>query len=116
MKKLTAKIIILAITGFVLVAGCEEENQTNTRKSRLVAAENLHLKKDLKRCREEIERQEKLVEECLQDKESMVEEMQDSLQKAAESALSDFEEIIELRQENEQLKVEIAELKKKLKM
>lgn len=116
MKKITAKIIILAIAGTVLVTGCEEENQISEKKGRLIAVENVQLKKELAQCREEIKRQEKLVEKCLQDKENLATTMQESIEKAKEDVLSDFEENVKLRQENEDLKAEIAKLKKKLKM
>jgi uncharacterized protein with PIN domain len=107
MKKMTIKAIFLVIAGIVLTAGCEEENRIDIKRSRLIATENMRLKKDLEQCEREIERQKKLVEKCLQEKKASEEAIQEDVKKLAEDALKDFEEITKLREENEKLKREL---------
>ena len=110
MKKLTVTIILLAATGAIFITGCEEEAQTNTKKSRLIAAENAQLKKDLAQCRAEIEKQKRLVEECLEE-EAAIKELENNIKEITDNALADFEENMKLREENEELKSKIKEFK-----
>ncbi len=118
MKRMIIKIIFLTVVGIAFVAGCEEESQIDTRKSRLVANENTQLKKDLDRCQEKIEKHKELVEKCLQEKKALEEKMkiEGDIEELAENALKDFEGIVRLREENERFKVEVAELRKELEM
>ncbi len=112
MKRMVSKVLFLAIFGIAFVAGCEDENQTDTKMSRLVANENIQLKKDLQNCQKEIEKQKKLLEQC--------EQMNDSLQEEATKEMTDFldsmvkeamEENERLQEENKKLKAEIETLK-----
>jgi len=107
MGRQTKGTIVLAVgTVFVimLIAGCEEQNLQNTKRSRLVANENRLLKKQLKQT-------EKKLEQCLQEKKSMQE-------KAHEDALTPMTYVIgenqKLTEENEDLRAQIEQLKKEV--
>lgn len=124
MKGMTIKVIFLTIVGIVFVAGCEEENKIDTKKSRLIAAENMHLKKDLERCQKEKGKQKELLEQCEQAKKVIEEQSAKEVEDLFDGILGDvLEESQWLREENEklrmeigQLKMEITELKKELEM
>jgi len=120
MKRVIIRIIFLTVVGIALVAGCEEESQIDTRKSRLIVNENTQVKKALESCQKEIEKHKELVEKCLQEKKTLGEkikiEVKGDIEELAENALKDFEEIARLREENERLKVEIAKLRRELEM
>jgi len=118
MKRMIIKIIFLTVVGIAFVAGCEEESQMDTRRSRLIVNENTQLKKDLESCQEEIEKHKVLFEQCEQAKKALEEKIkvEGDIEELAENALKDFEGIVRLREENERFKVEVAELRKELEM
>jgi len=108
--------IILAVVIFAVIAlvtGCEEQNLSDTRKSRLVAAENMQLKKDLAQRDEEIEKQKGLLAECIEEQEMAAKQVQKSLKELSDTALKDFEEIISLKQENSELRAQLDQLQKR---
>ena len=107
MKRPVQKAIVLAvgIVVIMLIAGCEEESQSNTKKSRLIAAENIQLKK-------EIEKQKELLEKCLQEKKTPEEMSPEGTQDLTQFL---FEENIKLHEENEKLKAEIVQLEVRIK-
>lgn len=108
-------ILAVAIFAFIaLVTGCEEQNLSDARKSRLVAAENMQLKKDLAQRDEEIEKQKKLLAECIEEQKIAAEQVQKSLKELSDTALKDFEEIIILKQENSELRAKLDQLQKRL--
>ncbi|HEW79352.1 MAG TPA: hypothetical protein ENH34_05240 [Phycisphaerales bacterium] len=118
MKRPAQKVFVLAIgvIMFMLIAGCEEQNVSGTKKGRLIANENRQLKKELKQRDKEIEKQEKLLEKCLQDKKGIKERLQRNTQDQANDILAVvIEESAKLRQENERLKTQIEQLKNKSK-
>lgn len=140
MKGTNQKVFILAVgvIGFVLIAGCQESattrlsssktgGPTDAKKSRLIAAENIELKKQLTRCDKQIEklkeqhskeikRQEELLAKCQEEKKLRQEENTDENTKEQMGELSTF--IIELsaklQEENESLKAQIENLKAEL--
>lgn len=126
MKRLTQKAFVLAvcIVGIALIAGCEEESKIDTKKSRLIAAENMQLKKDLEECQKEIEKQKELLEQCEQAKKDIEEQSAKNIEDLFDDIFGDVlkesqvlrEENEELREEIEQLKMEIMELKRELEM
>ena len=65
-KSGTTPVVLMVAVGFVLmsIAGCQEQDPSNTRMSKLIALENKQLKKQLEQCDEEIENQKQLLEEC----------------------------------------------------
>ena len=117
MKRSGKISVILAVVVFAVIAlvtGCEEQNLSDTRKSRLVAAENTQLKKDLDQRDEEIEKQKKLLAECIKEKEALDAELQKDLEAMAESVIKDFEEVIKFKEENDKLQAQVEELQKRL--
>ena len=65
-------VCILAVSLIVIFAGCQQSQEKQTtgvsRKDRLVANENLDLKNEITRCKEEIEKQKSLVRQCEEEK------------------------------------------------
>ena len=108
MKRWTQKAVILAVgVVIMLIAGCERENP--------LANENMQLKEQLEQRDKEVEKQKGLIAQCLQEKEDLGEQIQESIKGLTENALKDFEENIKLREENAKLKVQIEQLEKELK-
>jgi len=127
MEKALKKGFVLAV-GVVamLIAGCEGQELPSAKKSRLIAAENMQLKKELEQRSQEIERlkelhdkqmkeQEELLEKCLEEKETWKKK---SWQNVRNQVKGVFDAIMEqnakLRQENEKLKAQIEEIKTEL--
>lgn len=118
MKRPGQKVTVLAV-GIVLVimliAGCDEQNVPNTRMSRLVAAENIQLKKQLDKREAEIERQKKLLEKCQQEKKTLEKQLQEDLEGLTGVLFESFgEESARLQEENKNLKAQVEELEKEL--
>jgi gas vesicle protein len=127
MEGTAQKVFILAagIIVFVLIAGCQESatgGPTDAKKSRLIAAENLELKKELanrdkeiERLKElhskEIKRQEGLLAKCQEEKEVWQKKADENI-KAQVSEVSTvvMEQNSKLREENENLKAQIEKL------
>jgi len=100
---LTAAVIALATT-----IGCEKQNLSDIKRTRLIAAENIQLKKDLAQCNKEIEEQKKLLEKCKGEKKRTGKMMLDM----ATAKLQDIKKIKTLEEENKNLKAQIEDLKK----
>ena len=122
MKEITRKKVVLVV-GIVfvimLVAGCEEQNisntKSNTKKSRLVAAENGQLKKQLEQRDREIEKQKGLLNKCLKEKKVLEEQSQQNAQVLVDELFKSFgEENTKLRKENEKLKARVQQLEKEI--
>ena len=118
MKKPAPKAFILAV-GVVFVvmltAGCEEQNLSGTKRSRLIAAENRQLKEQLKQRDAGIERQKELLEKCLEEKKSLEEQMKEKIKSQVSDILALFGEADkEVREENEKLEAQIEELQKEI--
>ncbi len=104
MKGTTQKVFILAVgvIVFVLIAGCQESatgGPTDAKKSRLVAAENMELKKELEnrdkeiaRLKElhskEIKRQEELLAKCQEEKKLWQEKTDENIKGQMERAFN----------------------------
>ena len=123
--------LAVGITVIMLIAGCEEQNLSNTKKHRLIAAENIRLKKELEQYGEkigkqkklhdveikkqknlhdrEIKKQKELLAKCLQEKRALREKPQEE-----DDGLTKFllEENIKLREENEKLKAQVQQLER----
>ncbi|MHC4114824.1 MAG: hypothetical protein ACYSSL_05850 [Planctomycetota bacterium] len=100
-KAIISGICIVFIV--ILAAGCEEQS-VSSKKSRLIATENVSLKKQL-------EQQKRLVAKCQQEKEEIKQRSREEMGKLSVSLVEDFQEKIRLTEENEALKAEIEELK-----
>ena len=127
MEKALKKGFVLAVSVLVMsIAGCQEQELTGTKKSRLIAAENMQLKKELEQRSQEIERlkelhdrqmkeQEELLEECLQEKDAWKEKSRQNVRNQVKGVVDAImEQNVKLRQENEKLKAQIEELKKEI--
>ena len=119
MKRLARKAFVLTagIVLLMLIAGCEEQNkpqsQSPGKKDRLVAAENIQLKKDLKQRDEEIKQQKMLLDKYMEENRALREDAQKNTQTLLGEIMKSFaEENEKLRKENEELKAQIKELKK----
>jgi len=107
MRRLAQTVFVLGagIVFIMSIAGCEEQNLSDTKKSRLIAAENMELKKQL-------ELSDKELDNCLQEKKAIEEKAQKDLEELATISLQDFEENINLKEENKDLKAKVDELQK----
>jgi hypothetical protein len=123
MKKAVSKGFVLVVSVVaMLIAGCEEQQLPSEKKSRLIVAENMQLKKDLERRSEDIERlkelhdrkiekQEELLAKCLEEKETWKKKSRQNIRNQVKGVLDAvMEKNAELREENEKLKAQIEQL------
>jgi hypothetical protein len=124
MKSPAPKTLLLAVgvvVALTFFAGCEEEQKlpdtkSGDKRSRLIAMENLELKKQLeaqkRRHAREMENQKMLLEQCLQEKKSFEQLAGENVQDVMDTLLKSVsEENQRLRREVESLKAEIERLK-----
>ena len=125
MKVQTQKVIIL-IVGFVaiLITGCGTQEPPSVKQSRAIAAENIELRKHVERLNEEIEKlkeqhkkeiekQEKLLAECQQEKDIWKQKAQQNIRSQVQPVLDAvMDETAKLREENTKLKAQIEQLQK----
>ena len=114
MKKAVRKEFILAV-GIcliaVLIAGCEEQNLSTAKESKLIAYENRQLKEQLAQQEKKIEEQSRLLEECQQRKEVLEESFEDELDVRVGEILEFFAQVDkQLDEENNELKAQVKEL------
>lgn len=137
MKSILQKTVILAvaIAASAVTSGCNEQNLSDEKQCRLIANENRHLKKEVERQKKshdmeikeqkdlfvkEIQKQrehlgkqleplEKLLEDCLHQREILEERTPEDVRRQLDDVLKG---VIE---ENENLKAQIAQLKEELK-
>lgn len=129
MKGMIQKMLILAVSSIIImmwVAGCQEEQTTDAKKGRLVAAENIKLKnelgqrdKEIKRLKQlhskEIKRQEGLLAKCQEEKEVWQKKADENIkEQVSEVSTVVMEQNSKLREENENLKSQIEKLKAQL--
>jgi cell shape-determining protein MreC len=124
MKRPVKGIIISAFAFLVAVAGagCYQQQSQGTKRTKLIAAENMRLKKELAELEKEIERlkqlnQEQLVEkqnrlnQCQKEKQAWQEKAQENIQNQVTGVLDVvMGDIKKLRQENERLKAMLERL------
>ncbi len=118
MRKYVQTTLVLTI-GIVfvimLLAGCQQQGLSDTKKSRLVANENRQLKEQLARSDREIKKQKEILENCLEEKKNLKAMLHGQIKNLMEGALEKVSrESAELRKENEGLRAQIEELKKHL--
>jgi len=128
MKGLAQKAIILAVSTFVivLITSCQEQGGANEKMSRVIAAENMKLKKTLEDAAKEIEklkqvnsneskRQGELLAKCLEEKEIWQKKSEENIkEQVSEVSALILDESAKLRDENEKLKAQVEELKAEL--
>ena len=106
--KLALYAIILAI--FVIAIGCQEQQSPTTdKRARLVANQNLQLKKQLQEKDREIQRQKDLVIEC----ENSMEAQQQQHGRAAEGTIRMMRSLVEKEAQVKQLEAQLKSLQGK---
>jgi len=125
MGKPRQKTLVLAVgvvVAIMFIASCEEEqNLTDTKlatkKSRLVAVENMQLKKQIEQQERmhanAMKKQKELLNKCLQDKKALEEVSAQTVRNLMDDVLANIiEENAKLQKENEALKAQIEQLEK----
>ena len=133
MKALFCKefIVVIGIT-LMLFAGCTPQEPMNVKMSRVIAAENMQLKEDLRKSDWEIENLKKLHKEQVDKLEELIVRYKEQVQILEEKARQNIrdqvkdifdvvleqnaefrEEVTILKEDNEKLKIELEEQKKK---
>jgi len=125
MKRAVRKIFVLAVCIIVMsIAGCGEQELPSVKKSRLIAAENMRLTKELERRDKEIEsirelhnkeikKQEELLAKCVREKESWKQKAQQNVRNQVKGVFDAvMEQNAKLREENEKLKAQIEKLQR----
>jgi len=133
MKNSGLKAFVLAVGIIVIMlnAGCEEEQLPDVKKARVIAAENMQLKKQLQRHDSEIEKlkgqhekelkkQKELLAKCQEEKKYLEgplagefdEQMNDLFKRLGEENEKMSAENENLKQQIEKLKTELEEIKK----
>jgi len=123
--KKTLVLVVGVIVALTLFAGCEEENQSDTKasttRSRFIANENRQLKEKIKELnrqhKREIERWENLLAKCQKEKKDLEELSSKGFDKYMENILGPLsDENTKLRVENENLKSQIKMLQAQIKL
>jgi len=110
---LKAFFLVICVSFFIiLTCGCEEELTPSEKKSRLIAAENIELQKQLAKKDKEIEQLKSALEKCNAEKEEQKQQMDKDMKSMGDYTMKAFMENVQLQEENEQLKKQIEELKK----
>lgn len=98
----TAFVVCAAV--IMAVTGCEEQNLSDTKINRLMAAENIQLREQLEQCNKEIEKYQQEGKTC-EEKSAMESQLLSELH---------IEQYRKMREEKEGLKAQIEQLKKEL--
>ena len=123
MKRAVRKIFVLAVCIIVMsIVGCGQQAPPGVKKSRLIAAENMRLTKELERrdkqiesIRElhnrEIKKQEELLAKCVREKESWKQKARQNVKNQVKGVFDAvMEQNAKLREENKKLKAQIEKL------
>lgn len=130
MKKLGCKTLgaVMLIAVVVATTGCQE--QSTTKKSKVIAAENIELKNELAQQDNEIQRQKDLLEQCQQQNETLKEQAKKNMQDQLNAVLSGVvkqnsdlkqkikaleEQLKELKEHKAMLQAQVEQLEKKFK-
>ncbi len=121
MSKFTHKFITwtLVLVFMAILAGCQEEEQqeqtANPKQAKLVAAENIQLKKDLAARDAEIEKQKALLVTCEEEKEKLNKSLNQNSENLVETLMESMDKDTQnINIENQELKKQVEELKKQL--
>jgi len=108
-------LVLAAAATFVTafsIAGCQQAEQAGSKKSRLIAAENIELKKKLNSCNDTLALKKKQLEECILERDEYKGLSDEKTGELLESIMEPFAgEIKKLEKENKALKSEIRALK-----
>ena len=124
MERAAQQIFVLAVgVAIISIAGCGQPETPSKKMSRLISVENTRLKKELEQRNKEIERltklhnkeskrQDKLLAECVQEKESWKQKAKQNVRNQVKGVFdSVMEQNAKLREENENLKAQIEKLR-----
>jgi len=124
MKRAIRKIFVLAVGVVVMsIAGCGQQEPPSVKKSRLIAVENMQLRRELEQRDREIEKlielhnresrkQEKLLAECVQERDSWKQKARQNVRNQVKGVFDAvMEQNAKLREENEKLKAQIEKLR-----
>lgn len=128
MSKPVRRVSVLLVSVVaVIIAGCQEQELPSEKKTRLIVAENMQLKKDLAARAKEIERlnelrarqikrQEEELAKCVERKELLEKRLQQNIEKQVNSVLTSvLDENAKMRDEIAQLKSQIEKLQQQAK-
>ena len=123
MKRAVRKIFVLAVCIIVMsIVGCGEQAPPGVKKSRLIAAENMRLTKELERRDKQIEsiielhnreikKQEELLAKCVREKDSWKQKARQNVKNQVKGVFDAvMEQNAKLREENKKLKAQIEKL------
>ena len=123
MEKPARKIFVLAVCVVVVsIAGCGQQEPPSVKKSRLIAVENMQLKRELEQRNREIEKlielhnreiqkQEEILAKCVREKESWKQKAQQNVRNQVKGVFDAvMEQNAKLLEENKKLKAEIEKL------
>ena len=124
MSKFTCRFLIwaLVLVFLTVLVGCQEEQQQpqeqqtmSPQKTKLVAAENIQLKKDIAARDADIEKQKTLLTKCEEEKERLNKSLNKKSEGLMEVVMAGMDKDAKnIRVENQELKKQIEELEKKL--
>ncbi|UCG59309.1 MAG: hypothetical protein JSU70_07320 [Phycisphaerales bacterium] len=126
-KPIRRVFVLLVSIVAVIIAGCQEEELPSTKKTRLIVAENIRLKKDLASREKEIERlntlharqikrQQEELAKCVQQKEALEARLQQNIKKQVSGVLTSvLDENAKMREEITALKAQIEKLRGQVK-
>ena len=125
MKIAVRKIFVLAVcVVVVLIVGCGQQAPPGVKKSRLIAAENMRLTKELERRDKEIEsirelhnreikKQEELLAKCVREKDSWKQKARQNVKNQVKGVFDAvMEQNAKLLDENKKLKAQIEKLQR----
>jgi hypothetical protein len=117
MRKFTYRFLIwtLVLVFVAVLIGCEEQQTMSPKKAKLVAANNIQLKKDIAARDTDIEKQKKLLTDCEKEKEILNKRLNTKSEGLMEVLMAGMDKDAKnIRIENQELKKQIQELKNKL--
>ena len=122
-KALAGALVIVMVCA--CICGCQEQSLTpDTKKARLIASENIELKKELEQCRKDLAKEKELRQKDTQEAKAQAEKYQEQIQQLRgqsteflQQQVKSFvgalvEETAKLKEENDLLKQRIKELEK----
>ncbi len=104
-------ILFISVLGVLLMSGCQESESTQIRRARLIANENIQLKKQLKEKDQQIEELKKQIEELIAKSEKEQEQFGNTTLQTLQMLGETENRNQALTLENEKLKEELEKLK-----
>ena len=102
-----AMVLAALLTNLPFITSCKESDNADNRRARLVANENIELKKQLALKNLEIQKQKRLLAQSEKDRVKDAEQVSDSVVKL-------MQQLVAIGEENQQLKVKNKELEEKI--